>query len=933
MIKKIKRRNKKGAMVMQFLAMAIVIFLLFVLLMTVYSGPEIKLIGETQKNIVNVFEAGQRTFFYIDAATEISAKLALNETSNKGGYVADFVEGNKIYPSCGYVIGPVLNNDSRTFCIPDYKKTLEYNFKINLNDLLKKYTLFQINSQEFETIIETDGADIVIRTIGLSDINIPIYAYVESYYAGVNQEVSKNANPTQYKKDADGYLEREGLQSENRQGYSADKIVIYDTFTKDISQTYSELYSSGRNYNYVIGRDGQVYKFAAENKATHSKYCTDKDCGSINEKQIISIGMQSCSKDSTECPVVACYTGLGFKHTDACWDSYTDNQIIALDNLLADIAIRNTGIDISEKTVLGYNELDKTAKNPTPFFADKKATIIKDAQIVIQKRLKATNQNTNSAPKTTPIQGKAIAPPSPATILKSEPTYPSGIITSTVYYTPDCNDPTLKKNGWSSGATNSKGYCYIPKSQNGFYEEVKCEGSGSCDGHIYHHSTITKDETSSPYLTGVKNGRTATGSDPLAHRTAAVNNEKGTQCYIKYGTQFYAYFGEGNPWNGFYIAEDTGSAFKGKCKIDFYAGVGESNSKAASKWVNPQTSPEIYILDSNYDIAKPEFSSSISNTYTPQSLTGRYSTKYASRTILIGAEDFFNKAYNYLPSAVKTCYGKGQTRKEKENCLNAEFSKDTPLIIKTGNACYETNTLSFADIKNSETVQNIAGTLEKKSDVIYTPEPDTHGKVKTKSATLTLKNKDDEQIEVTLYSDAVKKLDSLNVGDYLILKETQRAPVLGIVTDKRAVYSEDQIIANPPDSEMKYLADFAQKLADCSTDNTVCECDVKYEGKQQFLNFKQNHISLGDFTDTDTVEISNKIAYKATNSLISDSLKYKIPSNGKVLFDKTKNGEFTIINKSDKNPACVPKQNYFYVCVQSSEDSLKGQILHATVKI
>jgi len=926
-----KTGNKKGAIVLQLLAMGLVIFLLFVLLMTVISGPDMKLIGETQKNIVNAFEAGQRTFFYIDAATDISAKIALNKTISFGGYAFDFVEGNKVYPDCGYVISPVINKDSKTFCIPNYKETLKYNFKIQFTNLLKKYDLFQINSKEFETIIDTDGADIVIRTVGLSDINIPIYAFVQSYYSGINH--ATDSQNTEYKKDTSGYLERDGLQSENRQGYTSDKIVIFDTFTKDVSETYSQLYASGRNYNYVIDREGKIYKFADESRATKSLYCTEKNCAKdIDEKQIISIGMQSCSKNSAECQVVACYTGSGLKHTDACWDQYTQDQIVSLDNLLADIAIRNTGIIISDKTVLGYDEIDKTAKNPTPFFSDNKASTIKDANIFIQNRLKGNTKKTDS--KAPAIQGNALAPPSPNDLLKNNPTYQSGIITATVYYTPDCNDPTLKRNGWSSGAINSKGYCYIPESQRGFYEEVKCQGSGSCNKKIYNHVTITKDQATSPYITGLKNGKTATGTDPVAHRTAAVNPQPGTQCYIKYGTQFYAYFGEGNSWNGFYVAEDTGSAFKGKCKIDFYAGVGENNKDAATKFVNPKTSPEIYVLDANYDVAQPVWGlNSDSGAYAPLAITGSYTTKYASKTILNGAVDFFQKGYADLQSAVKSCYAKGGSRTEKESCLNVEFSKVTDLTIKTGVACYEINPISFAEIKNSNNVQDVAGILEKKSEIISTPLPDTKGRVTTKSAIITLKN-NNEELEVTLYGPAVKKLDSMNVDDYILLKNTQRALVGGIQIDKRAIYSDSQIILNPANTEMKYLADFAQKLADCATDKSICECDVKYEGRQNYLNFKQNQISLGDFTDADTVEISNKISYKPQkNTLISDSLKYSIPANGEILFDKTKEGDFTIIDKTNKHAACVPKQNYFNVCISSKEASLKGLVLQDAVKI
>jgi 3D (Asp-Asp-Asp) domain-containing protein len=145
----------------------------------------------------------------------------------------------------------------------------------------------------------------------------------------------------------------------------------------------------------------------------------------------------------------------------------------------------------------------------------------------------------------------------------------------TMYYTADCSDFSswTTTNGRYSGSYEN---CKVPNK--GFYEDVKCEGSGYCNGNYYAYNTIGITEALSKPLGAEP--KTSIGTIPQAHRTIAVNTKPGTPCYVPPGSRVQLSFGKDSPWNGEYFAEDVGSAIQ-NCHIDVYVGKGKSALNSA----------------------------------------------------------------------------------------------------------------------------------------------------------------------------------------------------------------------------------------------------------------------------------------------------------------------------------------------------------------
>jgi 3D (Asp-Asp-Asp) domain-containing protein len=164
--------------------------------------------------------------------------------------------------------------------------------------------------------------------------------------------------------------------------------------------------------------------------------------------------------------------------------------------------------------------------------------------------------------------------------------------------------------GWYSGEDFTKygpNWCHIPQSKRGFYEDVVCEGSGiTNDGLLLSYcksrTCIAKTREASKGTTIAKWRQSKSGRPPVRpKRTLAVNLKPGTPCYIpRYSRVYLKYPRPNHPHTGWYIAEDTGGAFGGKCKIDVFMGIGKQgplgspnptvSKKDQSQW------PEVWVF-------------------------------------------------------------------------------------------------------------------------------------------------------------------------------------------------------------------------------------------------------------------------------------------------------------------------------------------------
>lgn len=171
--------------------------------------------------------------------------------------------------------------------------------------------------------------------------------------------------------------------------------------------------------------------------------------------------------------------------------------------------------------------------------------------------------------------GALISQQPPTFVPTTNPTFDTGRIRYTTYYTPNCadypggrNDPNFLSDWRMQGAAVCEGVCY-----------------GTRDGgSVYDCSTHPMGSTS----TGI----------PRVRGLIAVNPTRNHECYIPYGSMVYINFDEArnSGLNGWYLAADTGGeVIQTQCRIDIFVGgrteynrlmVNTNNAKA---WVFPLT--------------------------------------------------------------------------------------------------------------------------------------------------------------------------------------------------------------------------------------------------------------------------------------------------------------------------------------------------------
>ena len=223
------------------------------------------------------------------------------------------------------------------------------------------------------------------------------------------------------------------------------------------------------------------------------------------------------------------------------------------------------------------------------------------------------------------------------------------------------------------------GWCCINENHRGAYENVRCQGSmvveRNNERRVYHHSSVADTlDQSTPISQDFVRGRTSQSTDAKRMWTVAVNSIPRTPGYIPYGTIMYIYWGEGNPWNGLYRAEDTGSAFLEERKIDIYAGVGEEEKDEAINAGLSNAYPRIYLLDANNKVIDPR-SAAGSGLFISQ---GEILYPYAQTVQIQTIPQIFESVKNFLKD-VETCGINCLEDKTQEHTTNnLVFSTDCP---------------------------------------------------------------------------------------------------------------------------------------------------------------------------------------------------------------------------------------------------------------
>ena len=475
------------------------------------------------------------------------------------------------------------------------------------------------------------------------------------------------------------------------------------------------------------------------------------------------------------------------------------------------------------------------------------------------------------------------------------------------------------------------GWCCIPEQHRGFFEEIMCQGSGVYDGRVYHFEDIATTPQDSVALQGYERGITATQTDPEPKRTVAVNPEAGTDCYIEYGTHMYIYFGENNPWNGVYIAEDTGSAFAGECKIDIYAGVGRAAMEEARQYITRY--PEIYLLDEE-GIPKPPVPARVGDV---SSVSGGLSAEYGYEYESVEFIDFFNSVKGFAEGVIGTC--EGEDFNAKPTCANnyaSEALGQHGLEVEMSCRPEEFPEVTVEDITRGRIEDGrrvrLAGALELVLEENEAPpgiEPDDNSRYIMIRDVITKSN-----MYVRLYDATGQIVDDEFMEDGVSVEEGTFLEFEGYVwndSDARlleVLYVED-ISFGLTYYKKELLRSFALSMADCaSSPQDSCYCNVSAPEGYNAVTFMSNRVLLPGASDDDFVELSIPVYpqdLSDTGNITRDTLaefSYMVDDEGMLSFKKDEEeGLIAVLNNVEPElEACVPEKRHFLFCASQPDN-------------
>ncbi len=377
-----KKMNKKGAVVLFFSAIAMVVILGIVLLLFATKLPEIEYVGSTQISLLNAYEFTENTFSYIDMSVEIASKKASQRIAGEGGQLREEFESERTEYKYGQVVYPLLNDGAGVEGRIAFEDDFERAFRLEFGRLLARYDKIDLRDYEYAVQITLEGNKILTEIQFLTPIKIPLYPSASTYREAYASSNWIGIMPTdKYVVNDMGYFERGGLPYGDRGNREVDSVVMHYTAGKSVDAAYNALFEHGFSYHYLIERDGKVYQFVPEDKAAwHAGGCEERTegrfCRSGYEQCVtcipgynsrsIGISFVGCGFSRAECKIDACFRG---EHLDGlCWDPFTDKQFESAAKLVAGIAVRHPDFKIETASILSHSDIAADKSDPGPGF-------------------------------------------------------------------------------------------------------------------------------------------------------------------------------------------------------------------------------------------------------------------------------------------------------------------------------------------------------------------------------------------------------------------------------------------------------------------------------------------------------------------------------------------------------------------------------------
>ncbi len=281
-------------------------------------------IGTRQMAVLSTYGVSEKMLLFIDSVGIQAAYESIFTVSQGGSDVG-----------CGTYSTYTQWSTPSKQCYPDVLKLYNKELKKNMINFLGAYPgMPQSIVYTFNTKIS--GATTISATTK-DQITIPIISRLDGPQVTiesmlVSKEVSKISRSV-FSPDTTLSVEVQPSQLGTDRSGSIQHIAIISKVAENLQQAANEYTNADFAAHYIIDRSGSIMQMIPEQKS--APFCEQDSCKKVADTAIsISLINNGASSKSETCSE---YTE---EFSSMCWERFSDNQLDALTNLVADIAKR-----------------------------------------------------------------------------------------------------------------------------------------------------------------------------------------------------------------------------------------------------------------------------------------------------------------------------------------------------------------------------------------------------------------------------------------------------------------------------------------------------------------------------------------------------------------------------------------------------------------
>lgn len=257
-----KTTGKKGDMFFNVFFLAVMVFVLLILLVTVYTKTDklTKDFGNIQINMLATYQEAEKALFFIDQAAKYSAEKAAYDLGQKGGHSER--------SNCGSYFGyTIWNNDFENAgedCYPNVKQEFTVLFDNNLNEYLRKYPSTTIHLNNHDYLVKNENAKTIIYGFAARNLNFDIKE-IEKEEREIIEIPLISFEDIETKPGVMFSNLYYGKLVYRRRHKDVNRIILHHTGDSEASKTFRTLRKRGLSVHYIVDRDGTIY-YAVDEK-------------------------------------------------------------------------------------------------------------------------------------------------------------------------------------------------------------------------------------------------------------------------------------------------------------------------------------------------------------------------------------------------------------------------------------------------------------------------------------------------------------------------------------------------------------------------------------------------------------------------------------------------------------------------------------------